>query len=83
MLAAGLDAVLVTTDPRKIDPTLCGRRFSEVVPLLPPDVDPCGENGEFHTFAFAGPMFSGPIEYTASPVTRRGGFDHVDLGQRR
>ena len=51
-IAAGFEAVLVSVDPRRLDPTFAGRRFdAELLADLPPDVDPCGENGEFHAFA--------------------------------
>jgi diphthamide synthase (EF-2-diphthine--ammonia ligase) len=49
---------------------------------LPANVDPCGENGEFHTFANAGPMFGGEVEITAGEVVERDGFVFADLLER-
>jgi diphthamide synthase (EF-2-diphthine--ammonia ligase) len=46
---------------------------------LPPSVDPCGENGEFHTFAYAGPMFSEPIAVRRGEIVERDGFVFADL----
>jgi diphthamide synthase (EF-2-diphthine--ammonia ligase) len=59
MIASGFLAHLVTIDPRKLDRGFAGRRFDrDLLAALPAGVDPCGENGEFHTFVSAGPMFS-------------------------
>ncbi|MGZ3474489.1 MAG: Dph6-related ATP pyrophosphatase, partial [Polyangiales bacterium] len=75
MIAGGLRAVIVTSSV----PGLCGKRFEEIT--VPEGIDPCGENGEFHTFAVAGPMFSRAIDVEVGPVFRRGDYDHVDLRQ--
>src|ERR687886_254837 len=57
-VALGFRAVLVCVDPRQIDPAFCGREFDEsLLAELPSSADPCGENGEFHTFVYAGPIF--------------------------
>src|SRR5450755_3156680 len=62
MIAGGLSARLTCVDPRKLDRSFASRRFDdELLNALPSDVDPCGENGEFHTFANEGPMFSHSI----------------------
>ena len=59
MIAAGLKARLTCIDPRKLDRSFAGRAFDQaLLNDLPPDIDPCGENGEFHSFAFGGPMFT-------------------------
>jgi diphthamide synthase (EF-2-diphthine--ammonia ligase) len=61
-IAAHFQAVLVCVDPRKLDASFAGRRFdSELLADLPAGVDPCGENGESHTFVYGGPIFSEPI----------------------
>lgn len=80
MLAGGLEATLTCVDPRRLDPGLVGRRFDHaLLAALPPGVDPCGENGEFHTFASAGPMFAAPIAVAAGEVVEREGFAFADL----
>lgn len=80
MLAGGLEATLTCVDPRRLDRGFVGRRFDEaLLAALPPGVDPCGENGEFHTFASAGPMFAAPIAVAAGAVVEREGFAFADL----
>ena len=80
MLAAGLSAYLTCIDPRKLSPLFAGRRFdAQLIASFPHDVDPCGENGEFHTFACAGPMFRHPIAVTPGKIVHRDGFIFADL----
>lgn len=80
MLDGGLSAYLTCVDPRKLDRTFAGRRFdAELLRDLPPGVDPCGENGEFHTFANAGPMFSQEIPVAVGEIVEREGFVFADL----
>jgi uncharacterized protein (TIGR00290 family) len=80
MLAGGLSAFLTCVDPRKLDRTFAGRRFdADLLRELPPSVDPCGENGEFHTFANAGPMFEREIPLEAGEIVERDGFVFADL----
>jgi uncharacterized protein (TIGR00290 family) len=80
MLAGGLSAHLTCVDPRKLDRTFAGRRFDlELLEALPSGVDPCGENGEFHTFACAGPMFRRPIPLSLGEIIEREGFIFADL----
>jgi uncharacterized protein (TIGR00290 family) len=80
MLAGGLSAYLTCVDPRKLDRSFAGRRFdAELLKALPADVDPCGENGEFHTFANAGPMFSHRIPVAAGEIVEREGFVFADI----
>src|SRR5271154_1823078 len=75
MLAGGLSAYLTCVDPRKLDRAFAGRRFdAELLADLPSGVDPCGENGEFHTFTIAGPMFSHPIPVAAGEIVERDAF---------
>lgn len=80
MLAGGLRAYITCVDPRKLNRSFAGRRFSaELLRDLPANVDPCGENGEFHTFANAGPMFEREIPVTPGEVVERDGFVFADL----
>ena len=80
MVAAGLRARLTCVDPRKLAPSFAGRVFdAALLAELPADVDPCGEHGEFHTFATAGPMFRGEIPVTLGEIAERDGFVFADL----
>ena len=80
MLAAGVRATLTCVDPRKLDRRFAGRAFdAELLAEFPREVDPCGENGEFHTFVSAGPMFARPISVRAGEVVERDGFVFADL----
>lgn len=80
MIADGLDAYLTCVDPRKLSREFAGRQFGpELLRELPASVDPCGENGEFHTFACSGPMFSRPIPVTRGEIIERDGFVFADL----
>jgi uncharacterized protein (TIGR00290 family) len=80
MIEAGLQARLTSVDPRKLDRSFAGRAFDlALLNDLPPGVDPCGENGEFHSFACAGPMFNKAIPVTAGEVVDRDGFVFADL----
>jgi uncharacterized protein (TIGR00290 family) len=80
MLAGGLSAYLTCVDPRKLAASFAGRRFdADLLKDLPEGVDPCGENGEFHTFANAGPMFREKIPVTPGTIVERDGFIFADL----
>jgi uncharacterized protein (TIGR00290 family) len=80
MIEAGLQARLTCVDPRKLDRSFAGRKFdSQLLADLPPGIDPCGENGEFHSFAFSGPMFGEEIKVTVGDVVDRDGFVFADL----
>ena len=80
MVAAGLGARITCIDPKVIDRSFAGREFdSTLLDELPPSVDPCGERGEFHTFAYRGPMFASPIPIDAGVVLERDGFVFADL----
>jgi len=80
MLAGGLEAHLACLDPRKLDPAFAGRRFDpSLLADLPAAVDPCGENGEFHTVVTAGPMFAAPIPVQPGEIVHRDGFVFADL----
>ena len=80
MIAGGLRARLTCVDPRVAPRELAGQDFDPA--LLPAGVDPCGERGEFHTFAFAGPMFRHPIDIENGEIVERDGFVFADLKPR-
>jgi diphthamide synthase (EF-2-diphthine--ammonia ligase) len=80
MIAAGLRAHLTCVDPKVLDRSFAGRSLDELfLRDLPPSVDPCGERGEFHTLAWAGPMFARPVPVTVGEIVERGGFVFADL----
>ena len=80
MIAAGLRARLTCVDPRVLDRRFAGRTFDlTLLAELPPSIDPCGERGEFHTFAYDGPMFDHPIGIETGLVVERDGFVFADL----
>jgi uncharacterized protein (TIGR00290 family) len=77
---AGFEATLVCVDPRQLDRAFAGRRFdADLLRDLPAAVDPCGENGEFHTFVTAGPIFSAPVPVEHGETVERDGFVFHDL----
>lgn len=76
----GFRAVTVCVDPRVLDVSFAGRELdSAFFASLPPAVDACGENGEFHTFVFDGPVFRAPIAFRAGEKVMRDGFCFCDL----
>ena len=80
MLAAGLRAILTCVDSRQLAADFCGRQFDErLLNELPPGVDPCGENGEFHTFCYDGAIFDHPISVQTGATVERDGFCFVEL----
>ena len=80
MLAGGLRARITCVDPRLLPAQLAGRELDEqLLAEFPQSVDPCGERGEFHTFAYAGPMFRNPIAIENGVVVERDGFVFADL----
>jgi uncharacterized protein (TIGR00290 family) len=80
MIASGIVAHVTCVDPRLLDGSFAGRRFDEgFLSDLPPDVDPCGENGEFHTVVSGGPMFSESIPVTIGEIVEREGFVFADV----
>jgi uncharacterized protein (TIGR00290 family) len=79
-LRLGFHAITVCVDPRVLDPSFAGRALDEsFFADLPPGVDPCGENGEFHTFVFDGPVFRTPIRFVGGEKVLRDGFCFCDL----
>jgi uncharacterized protein (TIGR00290 family) len=80
MIAAGLRANLTCVDPRKLPAHFTGRAFdAAMLAELPQGVDPCGENGEFHTFAWGGPMFAREIRVRVGETVQRDGFAFTDM----
>lgn len=83
LIASGFSAVLTTVDPKKLPGELAGRRYDRrLLAELPEDVDPCGENGEFHTLVTHGPIFRVPIETEVGPRVERDGFVYCDVTLR-
>ncbi len=79
-IAAGFEAIIVCVDPTKLDRSLAGRRFDQrLLDDLPAGVDPCGENGEFHTFVYAGPILPQPIAVEVGETVERDGFVFTDV----
>ena len=80
MITAGLKAKITCVDPSKLAPSFAGREFDrDLLDSLPASVDPCGENGEFHSFVYDGPMFSKPIAVRSGEVVTRDGFVFADV----
>lgn len=80
MIDGGLRARLSCVDTRKLDPGFAGREFDrQLLRDLPPDIDPCGENGEFHTCVYAGPMFRHPLSLEPGETVTREPFVWSDL----
>jgi uncharacterized protein (TIGR00290 family) len=80
MVAGGLRAFLTCVNPGQLDRSFAGRRFdASLLADLPASVDPCGENGEFHSFAYEGPMFARPIAVKPGEIVDRDGFVFADL----
>lgn len=79
-IEAGFEATLVCVDPGQIDASFCGRPFdADLLRDLPESADPCGENGEFHTFVTAGPIFAAPVPVEHGETVEREGFVFHDL----
>jgi uncharacterized protein (TIGR00290 family) len=80
MIASGLSARITCVNPAVLDRRFAGREFdASLLADLPAGIDPCGERGEFHTFAYAGPMFSQPIPIDTGIIVERDGFIFADL----
>lgn len=80
MLDNGLKAIITSVDPKQIDASMIGRFYdAKFIADLPESADPCGENGEFHSFVFDGPMFKQAIDVTLGEVVERGGFYYADV----
>jgi uncharacterized protein (TIGR00290 family) len=80
MIAAGVKAKVTCVDPAKLDRSFAGRDFNQTfLDDLPPAIDPCGENGEFHTFVYEAPVFSKPIPVETGEIVERDGFVFADV----
>jgi uncharacterized protein (TIGR00290 family) len=80
MIASGLHAKITCVDPKLLPRQFAGREFDTAfLNDLPAGVDPCGENGEFHSFVYAGPMFGAPIPVELGEIVERDGFFFADL----
>ncbi len=80
MIASGVEAHLATVDLKKLPASFAGRRFDEdLLGILPAGADPCGENGEFHSFVSAGPMLMGKIAIKLGETVERDGFAYADF----
>jgi uncharacterized protein (TIGR00290 family) len=80
MIASGVEAHLSVVDLKKLPTTLAGRRFDDALLTdLPESADPCGENGEFHSFVSAGPMLTRKIPVKVGETVEREGFAFADL----
>jgi uncharacterized protein (TIGR00290 family) len=80
MVAHGVRAHITCVDPKKAPREWAGRLFDrEFIDAVPEGIDPCGENGEFHTFAFDGPMFRWPVGVAVGEIVERDGFVFADL----
>jgi uncharacterized protein (TIGR00290 family) len=80
MVNGGLRARLTCIDPKHLSREFAGRTFdAALLADLPQAVDPCGERGEFHSFAYAGPMFEAPIPISPGDVVERDGFVFADF----
>jgi uncharacterized protein (TIGR00290 family) len=79
-IAAGFKAIIVCVDTAQLDASFAGRAVdADLLSALPPGVDPCGENGEFHTFVFGGPNFAQPLDISIGERITRGAFCFCDL----
>jgi uncharacterized protein (TIGR00290 family) len=80
MIKSGVRAKLTCIDSKRLAPEFAGREFNEqLLSDLPPEIDPCGENGEFHTFVYAGPMFERDLPVELGEIVSRDGFVFADL----
>ncbi len=80
MIDGGVRARLTCVDSKALDPTFAGREFDRTLLAdLPPRVDPCGENGEFHTFVYDGPMFRAPLAVETGETSQDSGFVYQDI----
>lgn len=80
MIAAGVKAKITCVDPAKLHKSYAGRDYNlAFLEDLPESIDPCGENGEFHTFVYESPVFSHPIQVETGEIVERDGFVFADV----
>lgn len=80
MVASGVKAKITCVDKSKLEPSFAGRNWdADLLQALPPTVDSCGENGEFHTFVFETPVFAHPLSIRTGELVERDGFGFIDL----
>jgi uncharacterized protein (TIGR00290 family) len=80
MIAAGVKAKITCVDPAKLDRSFAGREFdTNFLATIPANIDPCGENGEFHTFVYNAPGFSAPLRVHTGEIVERDGFVFADV----
>lgn len=80
MIAQGLKTMIICIDSKRTPQEFVGQEFNEhFLETLPENIDPCGENGEFHTFVFDAPMFQQPIEIISGELFERDGFIYADI----
>jgi len=80
MVNSGLRAIITCVDPKQLSADFAGQEYGEAfLERIPANVDPCGENGEFHSFVFAGPMFKKPVHISIGETVSRDGFVFTDL----
>jgi uncharacterized protein (TIGR00290 family) len=80
MISGGLKTKITCVDPRKLDRSFAGRDFdASFLADLPEGVDPCGENGEFHSFVYEAPVFSSPLAVATGEIVERDGFVFADV----
>jgi len=84
MIASGLRAKITCVDPKVLSPDFAGRDFdAQFLADLPPNIDPCGENGEFHSFVYDAPGFRRPINISVGDIVARDGFIFADLSLQK
>jgi uncharacterized protein (TIGR00290 family) len=82
MILGGLRAKVVCVNPARVDAAFAGRDFDiDLLDSLPEDADPCGENGEFHTFVYDAPVFDRPLDVQVGSIAARDGFVFADLSE--
>jgi len=82
MIVSGLRAKITCVDPKVLPAAFAGREFdSQFLAHLPRHIDPCGENGEFHSFVYDGPVFRQPVNVSVGEIVERDGFVFADLTQ--
>lgn len=80
MIRSGMKAKLTCVDTKKLDAGFAGREFNaRLLESLPPEIDPCGEQGEFHSFVYAGPMLQFPVLHAVGETVVRDQFAFADL----